>query len=122
MSRMFAELANLVSEASGRPFAFGVASFTVVIWLLSGPIFGFSDTWQLVMNTWTDIVTVLMVFAIQNSQNRHSAALQAKLDELIRVSEARNAFVGLEQLSHEEIENVRQRAHGHLADQAQARR
>ena len=87
---------------------------TVLLWLATGPYFGYSDTWLLAMNTWTNIVTFLMVFLIQNAQNRHSAALQAKLDELIRVGEAHNSFVGIKQLSHEEIGKVREEAHGQL--------
>jgi low affinity Fe/Cu permease len=109
MSKKFAQMANYVAEASGNPVVFAAAALTVLLWLVTGPLFSYSDTWQLVMNTWTNVVTFLMVFVIQNSQNRDSAALQAKLDELIRVSEARNTFVGIEQLTPEEIEKLRQR-------------
>jgi low affinity Fe/Cu permease len=80
---------------------------TIVIWAISGPFFGFSDTWQLVINTGTTIVTFLMVFLIQNSQNRDAAAIQVKLNELIRVSKVHNSFVGLERLSDDEIEEIR---------------
>jgi low affinity Fe/Cu permease len=97
---------------------FAAAVLTVLLWLVTGPFFAYSDTWQLVMNTWTNIVTFLMVFVIQNSQNRDSAALQAKIDELIRVSEARNSFVGIEQLAPEEIEQLRQRAPGQVGEEA----
>jgi low affinity Fe/Cu permease len=76
--------------------------------MATGPFFSFSDTWQLVMNTWTNVATFLMVFLIQNSQNRDSSALQAKLDELIRTSAARNSLVGIERLTPEEIETIRQ--------------
>jgi low affinity Fe/Cu permease len=81
-----------------------------VLWLATGPVFAYSDTWQLVMNTWTNVVTFLMVFLIQNSQNRDSSALQAKIDELIRSSAARNTFVGIEQLTPEEIDEIRKYA------------
>jgi low affinity Fe/Cu permease len=109
MSKKFAQMANYVAEASGNPGVFAAAALTVLLWLVTGPLFSYSDTWQLVMNTWTNVVTFLMVFVIQNSQNRDSAALQAKLDELIRVGEARNSFVGIEQLTPEEMEKLRQR-------------
>ena len=83
--------------------AFGV----VIIWAVTGPLFGYSDTWQLVINTGTTIVTFLMVFLIQNSQNRDGAAIQVKLDELIRVSAAHNSFVGIEHLTDDELEDIR---------------
>ena len=81
----------------------------VIVWGISGPLFDYSDTWQLVINTGTTIVTFLMVFLIQNSQNRDNAAIQDKLDELIRVSEVQNLFVGIEHLTEEEIEELRER-------------
>jgi low affinity Fe/Cu permease len=84
-----------------------VAAGIVIVWAVSGPIFGFSDTWQLVINTGTTIVTFLMVFLIQNSQNRDSAAIQVKLDELIRVGAARNSMVGIEHLTDDELEDLR---------------
>ena len=87
-SKLFAEVAKVASREVGRAWVFALALGTVVVWAVSGPVFGFSDTWQLVINTGTTIVTFLMVFLIQNSQNRHSAAIQVKLDELIRVSKA----------------------------------
>jgi low affinity Fe/Cu permease len=114
MSKWFVNFANRVAEASGYPSVFVAAVVTVLIWLATGPIFQFSDTWQLVMNTLTSVITFLMVFLIQTSQNRDSTALQAKLDELIRASSAQNVFVGLEQLTSEEIAEVRQQVHGHL--------
>jgi low affinity Fe/Cu permease len=107
MNRWFVNFANRVAEASGYPSVFVVAVVTVLIWLATGPFFQFSDTWQLVMNTLTSVITFLMVFLIQTSQNRDSTALQAKLDELIRVSTAKNLFVGLEHLSPDEIEEIR---------------
>jgi low affinity Fe/Cu permease len=115
MSKRFVGFANYVAEASGYPAVFAFAVFIVLAWLSTGPIFAFSDTWQLVMNTLTSVVTFLMVFLIQTSQNRDSAALQAKIDELIRVGEARNLFVGIEHLSSEEIEEIRNKVHGHLS-------
>jgi low affinity Fe/Cu permease len=114
MNRRFVQFANYVAEASGYPFVFAAAVLSVIVWLATGPAFQFSDTWQLVMNTVTSVITFLMVFLIQTSQNRDSTALQAKLDELIRASSAQNVFVGLEQLSPDEIAEIRERVHGHL--------
>jgi len=107
ISKFFGELANKTSLAAGRASAFIVAAGIVIVWAVSGPIFGFSDTWQLVINTGTTIVTFLMVFLIQNSQNRDSAAIQVKLDELIRVGAARNSMVGIEHLTDDELEDLR---------------
>src|ERR1700716_1353491 len=103
----FSKIASDTANNSGRPWAFGIASLFVVGWLITGPIFHFSDTWQLVMNTISSIVTFLMVFLIQNAQNRESTAVQLKLDELIRVTEARNKLMGIEELSEPELETVR---------------
>lgn len=107
LSALFAQLANRTSQAAGRASTFILALCTIIVWGISGPIFGFSDTWQLVINTGTTIVTFLMVFLIQNSQNRDSAAIQVKLDELIRVGSAQNSLVGIEHLSDEELEDIR---------------
>lgn len=107
MSRFFGDLANRTSLAAGRASTFCIAAGVVIVWAISGPVFKFSDTWQLVINTGTTIVTFLMVFLIQNSQNRDSAAIQVKLDELIRVSTARNSLVGIEHLTDDEIEELR---------------
>ena len=107
VSKFFGDLANRTSLAAGRASTFMLAVGIVVVWAISGPMFGFSDTWQLVINTGTTIVTFLMVFLIQNSQNRDSAAIQVKLDELIRVSAARNSLVGIEHLTDDELEDVR---------------
>ena len=104
---VFGDIANRTSQAAGRAMTFMVAAAVVVIWAVSGPIFHYSDTWQLVINTGTTIVTFLMVFLIQNSQNRDSAAIQVKLDELIRVSAAQNSFVGIEHLTDDELEEIR---------------
>ena len=106
-SDVFNRVANWTSNAAGRASTFILAASVVIIWAVSGPLFQYSDTWQLVINTGTTIVTFLMVFLIQNSQNRDSAAIQVKLDEIIRNSNVQNAFVGIEHLTDEEIEELR---------------
>lgn len=108
-TKLFAEVANAIARQSGRPAAFLVAAMTVAVWALSGPIFRYSDTWQLVINTGTTIVTFLMVFLIQNSQNRDNAAIQVKLDELIRSSAAQNFYIGIEHLTDEELDEIRKK-------------
>src|SRR5262245_4940820 len=107
ISRLFANIAQATSREAGRAWVFTLAVAVIVVWGITGPLFGFSDTWQLVINTGTTIVTFLMVFLIQNSQNRDGAAIQVKLDELIRVSKVRNSFVGIEHLTDEELEELR---------------
>ena len=107
--KRFTKVANAVAYITGLPTTFIICFLTVFIWAISGPIFGFSDTWQLVINTGTTIVTFLMVFLIQNTQNRDGAAIQAKLDELIRVSEGHNHFIGIEHLTESEVEEIRDR-------------
>jgi low affinity Fe/Cu permease len=108
MNRLFTRIATLIATAAGRPLAFLIATLVVAVWAITGPLFGYSDTWQLVINTGTTIVTFLMVFLIQNSQNRDGAAIQAKLDELLRAMEqARTHFVGIEHMTDEEIEQIR---------------
>ena len=86
MKRTFADVAATIDQLSGRPLTFLVALLIIAVWAITGPLFHFSDTWQLVINTGTSVITFLMVFIIQNTQNRDGAAIQAKLDELIRVS------------------------------------
>jgi len=108
LDRAFTWFAGRISSLVGHPFAFALALAVVIGWGLSGPVFGFSDTWQLVINTGTTIVTFLMVFVIQNSQNRDAAAMQAKLDELLRaVQRARGQFIGIEHLTDTQIEEIR---------------
>lgn len=106
-SQAFAKLANAAAHAAGRAVTFSLAAAVVVIWAVSGPLFGFSNTWQLVINTSTTIVTFLMVFLIQSSQNRDGAAIQVKLDELISKLHVRNSFIGIEHLTEEELEELR---------------
>ena len=115
-SRIFGAVASMTSQAAGRASTFMLAAGVVVVWAISGPLFQFSDTWQLVINTGTTIVTFLMVFLIQNSQNRDSAAIQVKLDELIRVSSARNSLVGIEHLTDEELEEIRSKCERRAKD------
>src|SRR6188472_1278005 len=98
MEKLFTSTSNRIAYIAGTPAAFIVCLLVVFIWAVSGPVFAFSDTWQLVINTGTTIVTFLMVFMVQNTQNRDGAATQAKLDELIRVSQAHNHFIGIEHL------------------------
>jgi low affinity Fe/Cu permease len=107
MEKLFSHTANNVAHAAGKPLTFVACCLIIVVWALTGPVFGFSDTWQLIINTGTTIVTFLMVFLIQNTQNRDGAAIQAKLDELIRVSTAQNRFIGIEHLTETEVEQYR---------------
>ena len=122
LSKRFTGFATYVASATGRPSAFLLAILLVAAWGVTGPLFGYSDTWQLVINTGTTIVTFLMVFLIQNTQNRDGAAIQVKLDELIRTSAAQNVYIGIEHLTPEELEQVRKRcetrAHTALAGEA----
>jgi len=105
----FTRAAKWASRTAGRPSTFVAAVVIILVWAISGPLFGFSDTWQLVINTSTTIVTFLMVFLIQNTQNRDTEALQIKLDELLRaVGAARNTMIDLEELDDEELEAIRE--------------
>jgi low affinity Fe/Cu permease len=109
VSAVFGKMSDKVAKATGSPFTFVASCLCILIWAAVGPLFGFSDTWQLVINTGTTIITFLMVFLIQNTQNRDSAALHAKMDELIRSSAAQNAFIGIEHLPEEEVEQFQRR-------------
>jgi low affinity Fe/Cu permease len=116
----FSRFAKWTARATGRPSAFALAAAIIVLWAVTGPLFGFSDTWQLVINTGTTIVTFLMVFLIQNTQNRDSEAIQVKLDEVIRsIQGAHTALLDLEELEDEELNQI----HGEyrrLAERARA--
>ncbi len=118
----FTRLAKSTSRLAGRPLSFALAAAVIAAWLLTGPLFGFSDTWQLVINTGTTIVTFLMVFLIQNTQNRDAEAVQIKLDELLRATAgAHNALLDLEELEEDELDAFRQKYEALAAD-ARARR
>ncbi|HEY4182074.1 MAG TPA: low affinity iron permease family protein [Kofleriaceae bacterium] len=109
LHRFFRKFARATSRAIGSPYAFVLAVLAVLIWAVTGPVFGFSETWQLVINTGTTIITFLVVFMIQNTQNRDSMALHLKIDELIRVmGEARNELVDVEDASDEELERLQE--------------
>ena len=114
----FGKFAKTTSRAAGRPAAFMLAMGVVVLWAVTGPLFGYSDTWQLVINTGTTVVTFLMVFLIQATQNRDSEALQLKVDELLRATEgAHNALLDLEEIDEERMDRIRKR-YADLAEQA----
>ena len=107
-SSWFSDFARKTARAAGHPIVFALAGGVVVLWLITGPLFGFSDTWQLIINTGTTIVTFLMVFLIQNTQNRDSEAMHIKLDELIRaIDGAHNALLNLENLGERELDRIR---------------
>ncbi len=123
MHHLFSGFAKAIADWTGRTIAFGLALVIVIVWATTGPIFDYSDTWQLVINTGTTIVTFLMVFLIQNAQNRDTHALQIKLDELIRVTEgAHTALLDLEELEDEEICAIRARYHSIAADSRKSMR
>ena len=106
----YGKFSSWLARQSGRPLATGLAMLTIVVWAVTGPVFGYSDTWQLVINTGTTIITFLMVFVIQNSQMRDTQALQSKLDELIRANQsAENAMIDLEDLDDEEVARIHER-------------
>ena len=126
MEKLFARFASATAKAAGTPVAFLLCLLLVVVWAASGPMFKFSETWQLVINTGTTIVTFLMVFLIQNSQNRDGAAIQTKLDELIRASDAEDEFMGIEALTDRELDQLHAKCakmalnSARIADKAQA--
>ena len=116
----FMRLAKVAAHFTGRPLCFGLAVLVILAWVVTGPLFGFSDTWQLVINTGTTIVTFLMVFLIQNTQNRDTEAMQIKLDELIRATQgANNRLLDLEELEDRELEGFR-RSYESLAESARS--
>ena len=107
MEKLFNRLANATARLTGKPLTFALCFMVILVWAVTGPIFGFSQTWQLVINTGTTIVTFLMVFLIQNTQNRDAAAMQAKLDELVYANRnARNRFIGIEHLTDTELGEI----------------
>lgn len=125
MNDLFHRIAVKVSAIVGKPWAFLLALLAIVFWAFSGPLFGFSDTWQLVINTTTTIITFLMVFLIQNTQNRDAKAMHLKLDELIKaIRGARNSLVDLEELTDEQLEELQaqfRKLHDKLADKDKSR-
>lgn len=114
-AKAFSKFATAIADWSGKPVTFVLAVALVLIWAISGPFFGYSENWQLIINTGTTIITFLMVFVLQNSQNRDGKALQAKLDELILASEAQNKFVGIEKLDEQQLREMSER----LAERAE---
>jgi low affinity Fe/Cu permease len=120
-TKFFTKFATAVSKWTGRPLVFVSCGVLVILWALSGPIFKFSDTWQLVINTSTTIITFLMIFVLQNSQNRDGKALQAKLDELILTSKAQNKFIGIEKLDEKELKRFHELIEEEAAERAEER-
>ena len=116
----FTRFAKRTARVTGRPATFLLAILIILAWIVTGPVFGFSDTWQLVINTGTTVVTFLMVFLIQNTQNRDSEAVQVKLDELLRsTAGAHNALLDLEELEERELDQIRA-GYARLAERARA--
>ncbi len=121
LDRFFTWFASRISFVSGQPLAFVLACRTIFVWAVTGPLFGFSDTWQLVINTGTTIVTFLMVFLIQNSTNRDAASMQAKLDELLRAVETRETAIHRHRASEREAAGGNPRRAGERSRRAQGR-
>jgi low affinity Fe/Cu permease len=118
MIRIFDRIAERIAAWAGRPSAFILALAIIAVWAITGPLFRWSDTWQLVINTGTTIVTFVMVFLIQNAQNRDASAIQCKLDELIRaLGHARNVFIGIEHLTEVELRELRQKLEEQVGDE-----
>ena len=118
MKHIFERVSTRVAAAAGQPTAFAMALSVIIVWGVTGPLFRWSDTWQLVINTGTTIVTFLMVFLIQNAQNRDGSAIQCKLDELIRaVGHARNQFIGIEHLSEADLHDLLKRIEEDAGDE-----
>ena len=110
MEHAFSRMAQWTGAQLGRPYTFALACLVVIVWGMTGPLFGYSDTWQLVINTGTTIVTFLMVFLLQHTQNRDTRVIQLKLDELIRANEnARNALLGLEALTDDDMRRIQEK-------------
>jgi low affinity Fe/Cu permease len=123
MNHFFDRAAERIAAWAGRPSAFALAVLVILVWGVTGPVFHWSDTWQLVINTGTTIVTFLMVFLIQNAQNRDGSAIQCKLDELIRaVSHARNQFIGIEHLTEQQLDQLRHKLEATAGDEDERRR
>ena len=117
LDQFFTRISTWIADAAGQPAAFALALGTIIVWAVTGPVFAFSETWQLIINTGTTIVTFLMVFLIQNSQNRDTASMQAKLDELLYALEgAREKFIGIEHMTASEVEAVRKELEKEVAD------
>jgi low affinity Fe/Cu permease len=118
----FTRFAKWTAHTTGRPITFFLAALVIVVWVVTGPIFQFSDTWQLVINTGTTIVTFLMVFLIQATQNRDAEAVQVKLDEIIRaIGNAKNELLDLEELEEEDLDEIRSTYHS-MAEKARGER
>ncbi len=119
LDKFFTRVSTWIADAAGQPAAFVLALAVVCVWAVTGPMFAFSETWQLVINTGTTIVTFLMVFLIQNSANRDTASMQAKLDELVRALDgARERFIGIEHLTSHEVEAIRAELEKEIVDDA----
>ncbi len=120
MDKLFAKFSTATTKVTGSPLAFITCVLLVVVWAVTGPVFKFSETWQLVINTGTTIVTFLMVFLIQNTQNRDGAAIQTKLDELIRSSDAQDEFMGIETLTDKELDHLHAKCERAASDSQRA--